>query len=132
MRALPRSSFRTAWVLVTNGLLLYGLLTGTPGSTPWWTRISNGLTAVALSAGILLECASSAAAAPLNVASFLYVPLFWVWGRMHDANPEEHPRESVFTLVLFVIPCLVIVAVNLFFYMPPLLRLRHAQDTKPS
>jgi hypothetical protein len=72
MRVLPKSFSRTAWVVVANGLMLYGLLTGGPG-------VSNSVAAVvvsaALSAGILLELAGSAAAALLNVVSFLYAPL---------------------------------------------------------
>ena len=129
MRVLPKSFSRTAWVVVANGLMLYGLLTGGPG-------VSNSVAAVvvsaALSAGILLELAGSAAAALLNVVSFLYAPLSWVWGRMHDANFKDHPGEYGLTLVLFVIPCLVIVTVNLFFYVPPLLRWRRGQGTTPS
>jgi hypothetical protein len=51
---------------------------------------------------------------------------------MHDANFKDHPGEYGLTLVLFVIPCLVIVTVNLFFYVPPLLRWRRGQGTTPS
>jgi hypothetical protein len=124
MRVLPKSFSRTAWVVVTNGLLLYGFLTGEPS-------VGNSVAAAALSAGIFLEFAGSAAAALLNVVSFLYVPLSWVWERMHDADFERHPGEYGLTLVLFVIPCLGIVAVNLFFYVPPLLRWRRGQGTTP-
>ena len=125
MRVLPKSFSRTAWVVVTNGLLLFGVLTGRPS-------LSNGVVAAALSVGILLEFAGNAAAALLNVVSFLYVPVFWLWEREHDANFEDHPGEYGLTLVLFVIPCLVIVAVNVFFYVPPLLRWRRGRGTRPS
>jgi hypothetical protein len=129
MRVLPKSFSRTAWVVVTNGLMLYGFLTGGPS-------VSNSVAAVAvsaaLSAGILLELAGSAAAALLNVVPFLCVPVNWVWERMHEANFEDYSGEYGLTLVVFVIPCLVIVAVNLFFYVPPLLRWRRGQGTTPS
>ena len=125
MRVLPKSFSRTAWVVVTNGLLLCGLLNGTPS-------VRNSVLAGALSTGILLEFAGSAAAALLNVVSFLYVPFFWVWEKMHDANSKDYSGDYGLTFVLLVIPCLVIVAVNLFFYVPPLLRWRRTQGTMPS
>jgi len=125
MRVLPKSFSRTAWVVVTNGLLLCGLLNGTPS-------VRNSVLAGALSTGILLEFAGSAAAALLNVVSFLYVPFFWVWEKMHDANSKDYSGEYGLTFALFVIPCLVIVGVNLFFYVPPLLRWRRTQGTMPS
>jgi hypothetical protein len=124
MRVLPKSFSRTAWVVVTNGLLLYGFLTGEPS-------VANSVATAALSAGIFLEFAGSAAAALLNVVPFLFVPASWVWKRMHDANYQDYAGEYGLTLVLFVIPCLVIVAVNLFFYVPPLLRWRRGQGTTP-
>ena len=92
MRVLPKSFSRTAWVVITNGLMLCGLLTGGPS-------VSKSVAAAALSAGIVLEFAGSAAAALLNVVSFLYGPLSWVWERMHDANFEDHPGEYGLTLV---------------------------------
>jgi len=125
MRVLPKSFSRTAWVVVTNGLLLCGLLNGTPS-------VGNSVVAGALSTGILLEFTGSAAAALLNVVSFLYGPFFWVWERMHDANSKDYSGEYSLTFALFVIPCLVIVGVNLFFYVPPLLRWRRAKGTMPS
>jgi len=125
MRVLPKSVSRTAWVVATNGLMLCGLLNGVPS-------VIKSVAAVALSMGMLLEFAGSAAAALLNVVSFLYVPLSWVWERAHDANFADHQGEYDLTLVLFVIPCLVVVAVNLFFYVPPLLRRRQGQRTAPS
>jgi hypothetical protein len=120
MRVLPKSFSRTAWVVVINGLIVCGLLAG-------GQSVSNGVLAVALSAGILLEFAGSAAAALLNVIAFLYVPFFWVWERMHDPNFEDHSGEYNLTLVLFVIPSLVVAAVNLFLYVPPLLRWRRGR-----
>jgi len=125
MRLLPKRFSRTAWVVVTNGLLLCGLLNARPS-------VSNSVLAAALSVGILLEFAGSAAAALLNVVSFLCVPFFWMWEKMHDANSKDYPGEYGLTFMLLVIPCLVIVAVNLFFYVPPLLRWRRAQGTMPS
>ena len=94
--------------------------------------VRNSVLAGALSTGILLEFAGSAAAALLNVVSFLYGPFFWVWEKMHDANSKDYSGEYGLTFVLFVIPCLVIVGVNLFFYVPPLLRWRRAQVQLPS
>lgn len=122
MRLFPKSSSRTTWVVVTNGLMLFLLLNGRPS-------VSNSVVAGLLLAGILAEFAGSAAAALLNVVSFLYVPLGWVWERLHDADFPDHPGEYSLTLVLFVIPCLLVVLVNMFFYVPPLLRWRREQRT---
>jgi hypothetical protein len=124
MRVLPKRSSRTVWVVITNGLMLFGLSTARPS-------VSQIVVAAALSVGILLEFAGSAAAAPLNVVSFLHGPFSWLWERMHDVNFQDHPGEYRLTLVVFVIPCLVIVAVNLIFYVPPLLRWRRRQGTTP-
>ena len=125
MRVLPKSVSRTAWVVAANGLMLYGLLNSQPSD-------SGIVTAAALSMGILLEFAGSKIAALLNVVAFLYVPLSWVWERTHDANVADHQGEYGLTLMLFVVPCLVIVAVNLLFYVPPLLRWRRGQSTNPA
>jgi uncharacterized protein YaaW (UPF0174 family) len=130
MRVFPRNFSRSAWVVLTNGLMLFGLLAGST-SVSKRVAIANGVIAAALSAGILLELTGAVAAALVNVVSFLYGPLRWVWERVHDANFEDHPGEYGLTLVLFVIPCLVIVAVNLLFYVPPLLRWRHGERTSP-
>ena len=120
MRVLPKRSSRTAWVVITNGLMLFLLLNGRPG-------VSNSVVAGLLSVGILLELVGSAAAALLNVVSFLYGPFGWLWERTHDANFQDHSGEYSLTLVVFVIPCLAIIAVNLVFYVPPLLRWRRSR-----
>jgi hypothetical protein len=125
MRVLPKRSARTVWVVITNGLMLCGLLNARPS-------VSHSVVAAALAVGILLEFAGSAAAALLNVAPFLYGPFGWLWERMHDVNFQDHPGEYSLSLVVFVLPCLVIVAVNLVFYIPPLLRWRRRQGTMPS
>jgi hypothetical protein len=83
MRVLPKSFSRTAWVVVTNGLLLYGLLTGSASNSVAAVAIS-----AALSAGILPELAGSAAAALLNVVPFLCVPVNWVWVVWSDGESQ--------------------------------------------
>lgn len=128
MRVFPRNLTRSTWVVVTNGLMLYGLLAAN-ATTSRTVAVANGVVAAALSAGILLELTGSVGAALLNVVSFLYGPLSWVWERIHDADFEEHAGEYSLTFVLLVIPCLVIVAANIFFYMPPLLKWRRGQRT---
>ena len=131
MRVFPRNLTRSSWVVVTNGIMLYGLLAAN-ATTSRTLAVARGVIAVALFAGILLELTGSVGAAVLNVVSFLYVPLSWVWERMNDAHFEEHAGEYSLTFVLFVIPALVIVAVNIFFYMPPLLKWWRGQRTMSS
>jgi hypothetical protein len=131
MRVFPRNFSRSAWVVFTNGLMLYGLLVGIT-SVDTGVAIANGTVAAALSAGIFLEVTGRVGAAALNVVSFLYVPLFWLWERTHDANFGDHAWEYNLSLVLFVVPCIVIVAVDLLFYMPPLFRRWHGRKTMPS
>jgi hypothetical protein len=94
--------------VITNGLMLCGLLNSAPTA-------SHGVEAAAPAVGILLEFAGSAPAAPLNVASLLYGPFGRVWDRMYDVNFQDHPGEYGLSLMAFVIPCLVIVIVNLVF-----------------
>ena len=125
MRVFPRNFSRSAWVVLTNGLMLYLLVGSTSASRS--VAIANGVVAASLSLGILLELTGSVGAAVLNVVSFLCVPLGWVWESMQDTHFEEHAGEYGLTLVLFVTPCLVIVGVNLFFYAPPLLKWRRGQ-----
>jgi hypothetical protein len=57
-RVFPRNFSRSAWVVLTNGLVLYGLLAGST-SVSRRVAIVSGMVAAALWAGILLELTGS-------------------------------------------------------------------------
>jgi len=115
VRAMPRNYWRSGWVIIVNCTLIYFGLTGGP-------RVANYFFAAVWSAGIVLELCGSPASVFFNVAPFLYNPLGWAWLRATTHHTDTEIVESNTVLLVLVLPSLLVATVNLFLYVPPLLR----------
>ncbi|MGA3292823.1 MAG: hypothetical protein ABSE45_02435 [Candidatus Acidiferrales bacterium] len=144
MKKLGRSYWRLGWILLTNGaicllllsapirwrhnqLMLYSVMRTTPPAFSYWKELSADRWAVVvlliLLTGILAEVRRTVLAPIVNLG-FYVVYFGLILFEQAKAAFQRSPQDVTlgFVLIVFVIPLLVIIAVDLALYIPALRR----------
>ncbi|MGA9937115.1 MAG: hypothetical protein WA369_17570 [Candidatus Acidiferrales bacterium] len=137
MKPLNKSYLRLGWVLLTNGVLAFLLLTGpvrvhheqqllyqamrtTPPTLSYWQDLFAvpwvPILAIVLLVGIVAEARRSVLSPVVNLAPYVVWLIVALWERANVAA-EAAPQELYFGKVLLVLPLAVVIAVDLIFYL---------------
>jgi hypothetical protein len=148
MKKLGRNYWRLGWILVTNGticllllstpirwrhnqLMLYSVMRTTPSAFSYWKELLtdpwSAVVASILLVGIVAEVRRTVLGPIVNLG-FYVVYLGLILFEQLNAAYHGTPQDMTlgFVMIVFVIPLLVIIAVDLALYIPALRRLSAA------